>query len=193
MVTVTVSESGVLCWFTWVGVISAEATAVGHGGKQGPPKALTKTDSSPWARQHHPPRIPAAASSAAAAAAHTLPHHRYMECSLYLARLLLGCGQGEAARDILQQLDADIEQHQLTLPDTQGQQLLLLLSKASLHLQLGQREAFAASLLPQFTGLLDQAENNAAVVAAAKKVRVCGGGQPEGPVGRSRGMLQGAT
>ena len=102
-----------------------------------------------------------------------------MECSLYLARLLLGCGQGEAARDILQQLDADIETHQLTLPDTQGQQLLLLLSKASLHLHLGQREAFAASLLPQFTGLLDQAENNAAVVAAAKKVIDCGGRQPK--------------
>lgn len=93
-----------------------------------------------------------------------------MECSLYLARLLLACGESAAASDMLQQLDADIEQHQLTLPDTQAQQLSLLLSKAALHLQLGQRDAFAASLLPQFTELIDQAENNAAVVAAAKKV-----------------------
>lgn len=55
--------------------------------------------------------------------------------------------------------------------DVQAQQLSLLLSKAALHLQLGQRDAFASSLLPQFTELLDQAENNAAVVQAAKKVR----------------------
>jgi hypothetical protein len=93
-----------------------------------------------------------------------------MECSLYLARLLVSCGEAAAATDLLQQLDVDVERHELTLPEGQGAQLSLLLSKASLHLQLGQRDAFANSLLPQFSSLIDQAENNAAVVAAAKKV-----------------------
>jgi hypothetical protein len=93
-----------------------------------------------------------------------------MECSLYLARLLVGCGEAAAATDLLQQLDADVERHELTLPEGQGAQLSLLLSKASLHLQLGQGDSFANSLLPQFTSLIDQAENNAAVVTAAKKV-----------------------
>lgn len=63
-----------------------------------------------------------------------------------------------------------VEAHELVLPEGQGAQLSLLLSKASLQLQLGQREAFASSLLPQFTRLFEQAETNAAVVAAAKKV-----------------------
>lgn len=46
-----------------------------------------------------------------------------MECSLYLARLQLTCGEAAAAADMLQQLDADIAQHQLTLPDTQVRSL----------------------------------------------------------------------
>jgi hypothetical protein len=94
-----------------------------------------------------------------------------MESSLYLARLLISCGEHAAASDLLQQLDSDLEAHELTLPEGQAAQLSLLLNKASLHLQLGQRGAFASQLLPQFNGLIDQAETNAAVVHAAKKVR----------------------
>lgn len=85
--------------------------------------------------------------------------------------MLVSIGEAAAALDILQQLDADVEQHELNLPEGQGAQLSLLLTKASLHLQLGQRDAFATSLLPQFTSLLEQAETNAAVVTAAKRVR----------------------
>lgn len=120
---------------------------------------------------------------------HTLPpllnhnkfehNNRYMECSLYLARLLMSCGDSTAAAELLAQLDADVEKHELTLPEGQAAQLSLLLQKASLHLKLGQRDAFASSLLPQFNSLIEQAENNAAVVTAAKKVCCVssGGGQ----------------
>jgi hypothetical protein len=56
-----------------------------------------------------------------------------MECSLYLARLLLTCGEAAAAADMLQQLDADIEQHQLTLPDTQVRDWLLWYATSTEH------------------------------------------------------------
>jgi hypothetical protein len=46
----------------------------------------------------------------------------------------------------------------------------LLLDKAALHRDLGQAAAFKASLLPQVGTLLDEAENNAAIIKAAKKV-----------------------
>lgn len=110
------------------------------------------------------------------ACVHVTMSHRYMESSLYLARLLISCGEYVTASDLLQQLDADLEAHELTLPEGQGAQMTLLLDKARLYLLLGQRGAFASQLLPQFMGLIDQAENNAAVVQAAKKVRYRGGG-----------------
>jgi hypothetical protein len=50
-------------------------------------------------------------------------------------------------------------------------QLELFLAKASLQLQLGHKAAFADSLVPHISHLLDQLENNAAILAAATKVR----------------------
>jgi hypothetical protein len=52
-----------------------------------------------------------------------------------------------------------------------GIQLELFLAKASLQLQLGHKQAFADSLAPHISHLLNQMENNAAILAAATKVR----------------------
>jgi hypothetical protein len=49
-------------------------------------------------------------------------------------------------------------------------QLELFLAKASLQLQLGHKQAFAESLTPHISHLLDQMENNGAILAAATKV-----------------------
>lgn len=49
-------------------------------------------------------------------------------------------------------------------------QLELFLQKASLQLQLGHKQAFAASLTPHITNILDQMETNGAILAAATKV-----------------------
>jgi len=54
------------------------------------------------------------------------PPQRYLECSLYLARLLVSCGEAPAARCLLRQLDGDLERHALTLPDGPTAQSLLL-------------------------------------------------------------------
>lgn len=50
-------------------------------------------------------------------------------------------------------------------------QLELFLAKASLQLQLGHTQAFADSLTPHISHLLQQMEDNAAILAAATKVR----------------------
>jgi hypothetical protein len=48
--------------------------------------------------------------------------------------------------------------------------MALFLVQAGLQLRLGRKEEFVASLLPRFNALLDVAENNMAIVDAAKKV-----------------------
>uniref|UniRef100_A0A383W8F4 Uncharacterized protein n=1 Tax=Tetradesmus obliquus TaxID=3088 RepID=A0A383W8F4_TETOB len=99
---------------------------------------------------------------------------RYMEASLALAALHVGGGDSAAAEAVLAALDGAVAAHQLTLPEGQLQQLELFLAKASLQLQLGHTQAFADSLTPHISHLLQQMEDNAAILAAATKASASG-------------------
>eukprot|EP00879_Flechtneria_rotunda_P025874 GHRR01027529.1.p1 GENE.GHRR01027529.1~~GHRR01027529.1.p1 ORF type:complete len:731 (+),score=267.01 GHRR01027529.1:1020-3212(+) len=99
---------------------------------------------------------------------------RYLECALQLVQLHAEGGDAATATSLLSQLEDAIAQHLLVLPEGEGQQLTLFLDKALLLLRLGQREAFAESLLPHVTSLLEQAENNAAIIKAANQASASG-------------------